>query len=62
MDMSGTEKMDTEQKERTATEQENFTLDMPEYVKEIIGTIEDHGFQAFAVGGCVRYLAWQNSG
>lgn len=54
MDMSGTDKMGTEQKERTATEQENFTLDMPEHVKEIIGTIEDHGFQAFAVGGCVR--------
>lgn len=33
---------------------EDFTMEMPAPVREIINTIESHGFEAFAVGGCVR--------
>ncbi len=29
-------------------------IEMPQHVKEIIGTLEEAGFEAFAVGGCVR--------
>ena len=33
---------------------ENFHIDMPEAVRNIIHTIEEHGFKAYAVGGCIR--------
>ena len=33
---------------------ENYTIDMPEAVRNIIHTIEEHGFKAYAVGGCIR--------
>ena len=29
-------------------------IDMPQDVREIINKLEDAGFEAFAVGGCVR--------
>lgn len=29
-------------------------IEMPQHVKEIINTLEEAGFEAFAVGGCVR--------
>ncbi|WP_455714164.1 CCA tRNA nucleotidyltransferase [Anaerosporobacter sp.] len=29
-------------------------IQIPDKVKEIIGTLMDHGFEAYAVGGCVR--------
>lgn len=29
-------------------------ITLPEDVKKIIGTIEEAGFEAYAVGGCVR--------
>lgn len=32
----------------------NIRIELPQNVKEIIGTIEKNGFQAYAVGGCVR--------
>ena len=32
----------------------NIRIDMPQDVREIINTLEDAGFEAFAVGGCVR--------
>ena len=33
---------------------DTFEINMPENVAEIISTIEANGFEAFAVGGCVR--------
>ena len=33
---------------------ENIKIDMPQDVREIINTLEEAGFEAFAVGGCVR--------
>ncbi len=33
---------------------ENYNIDMPEAVRNIIHTIEEHGFKAYAVGGCIR--------
>jgi tRNA nucleotidyltransferase (CCA-adding enzyme) len=33
---------------------QNFTIQLPENVKRIIDTIEQNGFAAYAVGGCVR--------
>lgn len=33
---------------------ENYHIDMPEAVRNIIHTIEEHGFKAYAVGGCIR--------
>ena len=32
----------------------NYNIDMPEAVRNIIHTIEEHGFKAYAVGGCIR--------
>ena len=32
----------------------NIKIDMPTSVREIIETLENAGFEAFAVGGCVR--------
>ena len=29
-------------------------IQMPDKVKEIIQTLVDHGYEAYAVGGCVR--------
>ena len=29
-------------------------MQLPEDVRAIIGTIEEHGCEAYAVGGCVR--------
>lgn len=29
-------------------------MELPENVRDIIGTIEEHGYEAYAVGGCVR--------
>ena len=34
--------------------QDSFLIEMPDDVKTIIDTIEQNGFQAYAVGGCVR--------
>ena len=31
-----------------------YHIDMPEAVRNIIHTIEEHGFKAYAVGGCIR--------
>ena len=31
-----------------------ITIDLPEKVKLIIERLESHGFEAYAVGGCVR--------
>ena len=36
---------------------ENFHIDMPEAVRNIIHTIEEHGFKAYAVGGCIRDIS-----
>lgn len=33
---------------------QDFTIQLPENVKKIISTIQQNGFAAFAVGGCVR--------
>lgn len=32
----------------------NIIINMPEHVREIIHTLQAHGYEAFAVGGCVR--------
>ncbi len=32
----------------------NININMPDAVKEIIGILHAHGYEAFAVGGCVR--------
>ena len=32
----------------------SFKIDMPNDVDFIINTIKSHGYQAYAVGGCVR--------
>ena len=32
----------------------NFKIELPEHVKFIIHTLQAHGFEAYAVGGCVR--------
>ena len=32
----------------------NIKIDMPQDVREIIEVLEGAGFEAFAVGGCVR--------
>lgn len=32
----------------------NYHIDIPEDVRKIINTIEEHGLQAYAVGGCIR--------
>lgn len=29
-------------------------MDLPNYVSNILSSLNDHGFQAFVVGGCVR--------
>ena len=29
-------------------------LEIPEFVESILHTIESHGYEAYAVGGCVR--------
>lgn len=33
---------------------DNFRIQLPEKVNTIITTLQDHGFEAYAVGGCVR--------
>ena len=32
----------------------NYHIDIPKDVRKIISTIEEHGLQAYAVGGCIR--------
>ena len=32
----------------------NYHIDIPKDVRKIISTIEEHGLQAYSVGGCIR--------
>jgi predicted HTH transcriptional regulator len=43
-------------------EKKEIRLELPEKVRQIIEQIQKHGFEAYAVGGCVRESAWQNAG
>lgn len=33
---------------------ENLNIELPEKVDRIITILQDHGYEAYAVGGCVR--------
>ena len=33
---------------------EDRTIQLPEKVGRIIGTLQEHGYEAYAVGGCIR--------
>ena len=33
---------------------DHIAMNMPEYVRRALAMLEDAGFEAFAVGGCVR--------
>lgn len=42
------------EKHREGLEMENWKIELPEKVKIIINKLHDHGYEAYAVGGCIR--------
>lgn len=43
-----------ENKEKTTLDSSNLFPDLPKGIRQVMETLEDHGDQAYLVGGCVR--------